>query len=78
MRGRAGRLEDGSGRTADPMDVPYAIARTIAMPAGTRPLRLPVSGGTIPQLAINEVTARTQVEWLGGTGYGPLIRAVHD
>ena len=70
--------EDGSGRTADPMDVPYAIARTIAMPAGTRPLRLPVSGGTIPQLAINEVTARTQVEWLGGTGYGPLIRAVHD
>ncbi|MBU2341293.1 MAG: SDR family oxidoreductase, partial [Alphaproteobacteria bacterium] len=57
--------EDGSGRSADPMDVPRAIARTIALPAGTRPLRVPVSGGPIPQTAINEVTARTQLEWLG-------------
>ena len=29
--------EDGSGRSADPMDVPRAIARLIAMPAGTPP-----------------------------------------
>ncbi|MCR2833914.1 SDR family oxidoreductase [Parerythrobacter lacustris] len=70
--------EDGSGRTADPMDVPRAIARTIAMPAGTRPLRLPVSGGPVPQMAINKVTAETQVGWLGSTGYGPLIKAVHN
>ncbi len=70
--------EDGSGRTADPMDVPRAIAATIASPAGTRPLRLPVSGGAIPQRRINEVTAQTQVEWLGGSGFGPMIRAVHD
>lgn len=70
--------EDGSGRTADPMDVPRAIARTIAMPAGTRPLRLPVSGGPVPQVAINTVTAETQVAWLGSTGYGPLIKAVHN
>ncbi|WP_435417651.1 SDR family oxidoreductase [Parerythrobacter aurantius] len=70
--------EDGSGRTADPMDVPRAIAAAIAMPAGTRPLRLPVSGGTIPQLRINEVTAETQVQWLGGSGLGPLIRAAHN
>ncbi|UIP05832.1 SDR family oxidoreductase [Erythrobacter sp. SDW2] len=70
--------EDGSGRTADPMDVPRAIARTIAMPAGSRPLRLPVSGGAIPQTRINEVTAETQVQWLGNSGIGPMIRAVHD
>lgn len=70
--------EDGSGRTADPMDVPRAIARIIAMPAGTRPLRTPVSGGAIPQTRINEVTADTQVQWLGSSGYGPLIKAVHN
>lgn len=70
--------EDGSGRTADPMDVPRAIARTIALPAGTRPLRLPVSGGAIPQTRINEVAAETQVQWLGNSGLGPMIRAVHD
>ena len=71
--------EDGSGRSADPMDVPRAIARTIALPAGTRPLRLPVSGGAIPQTAINEVAARTQVEWLGRSPtLGPVMRAVHN
>ena len=69
--------EDGSGRSADPMDIPRAIAATIARPPGTRPLRLPVSGGSIPQTAINETTAATQVGWLGESGYGPLIRAVH-
>ncbi|MBU0670493.1 MAG: SDR family oxidoreductase [Alphaproteobacteria bacterium] len=71
--------EDGSGRSADPMDVPRAIARTIALPAGTRPLRVPVSGGPIPQTAINEVTARTQLEWLGRSPQlGPVMRAVHN
>jgi len=71
--------EDGSGRSADPMDVPRAIARTIALPAGTRPLRVPVSGGAIPQTAINEVTARTQLEWLGRSPQlGPVMRAVHN
>lgn len=70
--------EDGSGRSADPMDVPHAMARVLAMPPGTRPVRLPVSGGSIPQVAINEISAKTQVEWLGGSPLGPLIRAVHD
>ncbi len=71
--------EDGSGRSADPMDVPRAMARVLALPAGTRPLRLPVSGGPVPQTAINEVSARTQVEWLGGSpAIGPAIRAVHN
>ena len=69
--------EDGSGRSADPMDVPRAMAKVLAMPPGTRPLRLPVSGGSIPQIEINAVTAKTQVNWLGESGYGPLIRAVH-
>ena len=69
--------EDGSGRSADPMDVPRAMARVLGMPSGTRPLRVPVSGGSIPQTAINEVTAQTQVGWLGESGYGPLIKAVH-
>ncbi|MBX7534224.1 SDR family oxidoreductase [Qipengyuania sp. GH1] len=70
--------EDGSGRSAEPMDVPRAMAKVLGMPPGTRPLRVPVSGGSIPQTAINEVSAKTQVDWLGQSGYGPLIKAVHQ
>ena len=70
--------EDGSGRSADPMDVPRAMARVLGMAPGTRPVRLPVSGGSIPQVAINEVCAKTQVGWLGESGYGPLVKAVHN
>ncbi|MGB3712033.1 MAG: SDR family oxidoreductase [Erythrobacter sp.] len=69
--------EDGSGRSTDPMDVPRAIAALIAMPAGARPLRVPVHPGSKPQIPINEVIERTQVDWLGDSGYGPAIRAVH-
>ena len=71
--------EDGSGRTANMLDIPRALAEIIAMPAGTRPLRRPVSGGPIPQIEINRVSAETQVGWLGRSGrLGPLIRAVHN
>jgi len=71
--------EDGSGRSADPMDVPRAIAALIAMPAGTRPLRRPVSASSIPQTEINRVTAQTQLDWLGGSDrLGPLVRSVLD
>jgi len=70
--------EDGSGRNADPADVAEAIAGLMAQPPGTRPLRLPVHPGAKPQIPINEVTARVQTDWLGNSGYGPLIRAVHD
>ena len=70
--------EDGSGRTNDPMDVARAIAGLIAQPPGTRPLRLPVSGGAIPQTPINRVTAEVQTGWLGNSPYGPMIHAVHD
>jgi NAD(P)-dependent dehydrogenase (short-subunit alcohol dehydrogenase family) len=70
-------LEDGSGRTNDPADVARAIAALIAQAPGTRPLRLPVSGGAIPQTPVNRVTAEVQTGWLGGTPYGPLVKAVH-
>jgi NAD(P)-dependent dehydrogenase (short-subunit alcohol dehydrogenase family) len=71
-------LEDGSGRSADPMDVPRTIARIIAMPAGQRPLRRAVHPGPKPQEAINEVSARVQVQMLGSSPYGPWVKAVHD
>lgn len=70
--------EDGSSRSADPMDVPNAIAQILAMPAGTRPLRKEVHPGRKPQIAINELTAKVQVEWLGGSPLGPWIKAVHN
>ncbi|WP_260582757.1 SDR family oxidoreductase [Sphingopyxis sp. PET50] len=70
--------EDGSGRSADPADVPRAIAEIMAMPAGTRPLRRAVHPGAKPQEAINKVSAEVQLAWLGDSALGPLIRAVHD
>lgn len=70
--------EDGTTRKADPMDVPRAIAEIAAMPAGTRPLRRAVHPGAKPQEAINKVSAETQVGWLGGSPFGPWVKAVHD
>lgn len=72
-------MEDGSGRSNDPMDVARAIAGLIAQAPGTRPLRLPVSPGNKPQEPINALTAKVQTEWLGGSpAVGALVRAVHD
>ena len=70
--------EDGSGRTANVMDIPNAIAEIVAMPAGTRPLRRPVAQGTIPQIAINEVSAKTQLSMLGNSPFGAFVKGVHD
>lgn len=70
--------EDGSGRSADPAEVPRAIAEIMAMPAGSRPLRRAVHPGNKPQEAINKVSAEVQLAWLGGSPLGPLIKAVHD
>lgn len=70
--------EDGSGRSADPADVPRAIAEIMAMPAGSRPLRRAVHPGAKPQEAINKVAAEVQLAWLGASPLGPLIKAVHD
>jgi NAD(P)-dependent dehydrogenase (short-subunit alcohol dehydrogenase family) len=70
--------EDGSGRSADPMDVPRAIAEIAAMPSGSRPLRSAVHPGSKPQEAINKVSAETQLAMLGNSPYGPWVKAVHD
>lgn len=70
--------EDGSGRSADPMDVPRAIAGVLAQPAGKRPLRVPVSAGAVPQLAINKASAEAQIAMLGRSPtLGPIVRAVN-
>ncbi|MCT2558790.1 SDR family oxidoreductase [Tsuneonella sp. YG55] len=70
--------EDGSGRSADVMDIPRAIAEIAAMPAGSRPLRRPVAAGTVPQVAINEVSARTQLAMLGNSPLGAFVKDVLD
>jgi NAD(P)-dependent dehydrogenase (short-subunit alcohol dehydrogenase family) len=70
--------EDGGGRNADVYDIPRAIAEIAAMPAGTRPLRRVVHPGNKPQEPINKVSAETQVAWLGGSPFGPWVKAVHD
>lgn len=70
--------EDGSGRTADPNDVPRAIAEIAAMPAGKRPLRRAVHPGYKPQETINKAARETQLAWLGKSPYGPWIEAAQD
>jgi NAD(P)-dependent dehydrogenase (short-subunit alcohol dehydrogenase family) len=70
--------EDGSGRSADVMDVPRAIAGVLALPSGSRPLRLPVSAGDIPQTSINAASAEAQKAMLGRSPVmGPIVRAIH-
>jgi NAD(P)-dependent dehydrogenase (short-subunit alcohol dehydrogenase family) len=70
--------ETGAGRSADPLDIPAAIAAIAAMPAGSRPLRRAVHPGPKPQEAINRVAAETQLAWLGNSPFGPWLKAVHD
>lgn len=70
--------ETGGGRSADPLDIPKAIAEIIAMPAGRRPLRRAVHPGNRPQEAINTVSAETQLAMLGNSPFGPWVKAVHD
>ena len=70
--------EDGSGRKTDPMDVPRAIARIIAMPSGTRPLRTAVHPTWRPQEPVNAATAEAQLAFLGASPFGPSVRAVLD
>ncbi len=70
--------EDGSGRSADVMDVPRAIAAVIAMPAGTRPLRRPVSQGGVPQTGINEASAAAQRAMLARSPMAAFVEGVLD
>ena len=62
----------------DPMDIPHAIAKTIAMEAGTRPLRIALNPKGSPQDMINTVSAKTQLAMLGNSPYGPWVKAVLD
>ena len=69
--------EDGSGRSADILDVARAIGAVVAMPAAERPLRVPVHPGPKPQKEINLVSAKTQVGWIGQSErWGETVRAV--
>ncbi|MFA9199686.1 MAG: SDR family oxidoreductase [Cypionkella sp.] len=70
--------EDGSGRSADAMDVPRAIAAIIAMPPGSRPLRRPVSAGAVPQAEINRVSAEAQRAMLGRSPMAAIVEGVLD
>lgn len=69
--------EDGSGRSAEVLDVARAIGAVVAMPASERPLRVPVHPGGKPQTEINLVSARTQVGWIGQSPrWGDAVQAV--
>jgi len=70
-------MQNVGGRGADPMDVPRAIAEIALMPTSDIPLRRAVHPRRKPQLPINEVSAKTQTEWLDGSVFGPWIKAVH-
>lgn len=72
-----GGTGSGGGNT-DPMDIPRAIAKTIAMPQGTRPLRVAVHPKARPQEMINEVSRKTQLAVLGDSPYGKAVKAVLD
>ncbi|MEL7453547.1 MAG: SDR family NAD(P)-dependent oxidoreductase, partial [Pseudomonadota bacterium] len=71
-------VADGGRGASDPMDIPRAIAEIIAMPAGTRPLRRALHPIARPQEPINEISAKQQLAMLGGSPYGPWVKAVLD
>lgn len=72
-----GQREAGGGES-DPMDIPRAIAEAIAMPKGTRPLRIALHPVARPQEAINEVSKKMQIAVLGNSPLGPVVKGVLD
>lgn len=72
-----GKREAGGGE-ADPMDIPRAIASAIAMPKGTRPLRIALHPVARPQEAINKVSSKMQVAVLGESPFGSIVKGVLD
>ncbi|MEO1135115.1 MAG: SDR family oxidoreductase [Pseudomonadota bacterium] len=66
------------GGSADPMDVPRAIAEIIAMPVGSRPLRRPVHPNSQAMEAANTAMAQIQASVLGGGRYASWHDAVTD
>ena len=72
-----GKREAGGGES-DPMDIPRAIAGAIALPKGTRPLRIALHPIARPQEAINKVSAQMQLAVLGDSALGPIVKGVLD
>jgi len=72
-----GKREAGGGE-ADPMDIPRAIAGAIALPKGSRPLRIALHPVARPQEAINKVSAQMQIAVLGDSPFGPIVKGVLD
>ena len=72
-----GKREAGGGES-DPMDIPRAIAGAIAMPKGTRPLRIALHPVARPQEAINKISAQMQLAVLGNSPFGPIVKGVLD
>ncbi|NNC37856.1 MAG: SDR family oxidoreductase [Acidimicrobiales bacterium] len=70
-------VEDGSSRSTDPMDVPREIARLMALPKGTRPLRKEIHPTWRPQEKLNKAAAEAQLTFLGKSPLAPWIKAVH-
>jgi len=69
---------EASGSEADPMDIPRAIAKAIATPKASRPLRIALHPVARPQEAINKVSAKMQLAVLGESPLGPIVKAVLD
>lgn len=57
-----------------PQEVADVIHKLVETPAGSRPLRTAVGGYTAPFDAINALTDKVAVEWLGGWGLGDLLK----
>jgi len=72
-----GKREAGGGES-DPMDIPRAIAGAIAKPQGSRPLRIALHPIARPQEAINKISADAQLQVLGNSPLGPIIKGVLD
>ena len=72
-----GKREAGGGE-ADPMDIPRAIAKAIATPKCTRPLRIALHPVARPQEAVNKVSAQMQLAVLGESPFGPIVKGVLD
>ena len=72
-----GKREAGGGES-DPMDIPRAIAAAISQPQGTRPLRIALHPKARPQEAVNKVSAQVQIEVLGNSPMGPVVKGVLD
>lgn len=69
---------NSSSGSADPMDIPRAIADIAMMPPGKRPLRRAVHPGNKPQIPVNDASAKAQLEWLGATGFAAWVKAALD